>query len=172
MSPTDALRRLVVEEAKEPPTPEEIAAIEAALGAPLPAPFLEFLKVANGGKLDYSFDLARAGETLSLCFYTTYSTRRPRGWRPSPGTMLQEVATERADKGIAREILPFAMGGGSSVAYLDLTKEGNGRVVAYVEGLPGWTGDPRSAWVTIAPDFPSYVAGLYLNLEELRPHGE
>ena len=60
----------------------------------------------------------------------------------------------------------------ASVVFLDLTPEGNGRVVAYVEGLPGWDGDPASAFVVLAPDFAGFVDGLYRNLEEPRRHGE
>lgn len=166
------LRRLEVEDPLPPPTPEELAAIETELGAPLPAEFVAFLALANGGRLDYSFDVPTPGGEVPVSFHSLHHTRRPSALRPSPGSMLHEIAVERRTKGVARELLPFASDGGASVVFLDLTPEGNGRVLAWVEGLPGWDGDPRSASVVLAADFAAFVERLYLNLEEPRLHGE
>ena len=46
---------LEIDSPKPPPTEEEVAAIEEAAGAELPPALLDFLSVANGGKLDYTF---------------------------------------------------------------------------------------------------------------------
>ncbi|KAA0251025.1 SMI1/KNR4 family protein [Acidobacteria bacterium ACD] len=165
-------RTLEVEGPLPPPTAEEVAAIEEELGARLPAGFLEFLSSVNGGWLDYSFDVPVGGRGVPVSFHSLHHTRRPSMFRPSPGAMLHEIRAERRTKGVARQLLPFASDGGASVVFLDLTPEGNGRVVAYVEGLPGWDGDPASAFVVLAPDFAGFVDGLYRNLEEPRRHGE
>lgn len=167
-----ALPGLEVEDPLPPPTAEEIGAIEGELGARLPADFLSFLSYANGGRLDYGFDVRVGEEIVPVSFHSLHHSRRPSAWKPSPGAMLHEIRVERHTKGVARAFLPFASDGGASVAFLDLTPEGRGRVVAYVEGLPGWSGDPASAWVDLAPDFAGFVAGLYRNLEEPRRHGE
>lgn len=166
------IRRLEVEDPLPPPTAGEIAAIEEALGARLPPGFVAFLADANGGRLDYSFDVPAGGQTVPVSFHSLHHTRRPLPWKPSPGAMLHEIEAERRTKGVARELLPFASDGGASVVFLDLTPEGNGRVVAYVEGLPGWDGDPASAFVVLASDFAAFAAALYLNLEEPRRHSE
>lgn len=52
------------------------------------------------------------------------------------------------------------------MVYLDLTPEGNGRVVAYVEGLPGWAGKrTESAFIEIAASFDDYVSKLRIDIE-------
>ncbi len=165
-------RHLVVEDALPPPTGAELAALERELGAALPPSFVAFLREANGGWLDYAFDVPVQGGALPVTFHSLHSSRLPSSVRPSPGAMLHEIVSERRAKGIERGVLPFASNGGASIAYLDLTQEGNGRVVAFIEGLPGWDGEPASAFVTLAPDFDAFVSGLYLNLEEPRRHGE
>lgn len=69
---------------------------------------------------------------------------------------------ERQQKNTPREVLPFARDGGSSVVYLDLTKEGNGRVVAFVHGLPVWASKHQEdRYIVLAPDFLSYAKLLY-----------
>lgn len=165
-------RRLEVEDPLPAPTAEELAAVEAELGVPLPPEFVAFLAQANGGRLDYSFDVPVPGGALPVSFHSLHHTRRPSALRPSPGSMLHELSAERRTKGVARELLPFASDGGASVVFLDLTPEGSGRVVAYVEGLPGWDGDPHSAFVVLAGSFAAFLERLYRNLEEPRLHGE
>ena len=152
-----------VEAPKAPPTAEEIAAIEEAVGAALPPELLELLSVANGGKLDYTFELPTEAGPFPLCFYTLYSTRRPFPGRPPSGLILHELEVERRLKGLRAGLLPIAADGGTSVLYVDLAPESYGRVVAYVEGLPGWDGTPEGSFVDLAPGLPSYLSALFLN---------
>ena len=156
-------RNVEVDAPKAPPTPEELAAIEEAAGEPLPSDLLEFLEAANGGRLDYSFDLQTEAGPLPLCFYTLYSTRRPSPGRASVALILGELENERRLKALRPGLLPIAGAGGTSVLYVDLAPERRGRVVAYVEGLPGWDGTTEGCFVDLAPDLPSFLAGLYLN---------
>ncbi len=163
-------RHLEIEDPLDPPTAEELAAVEEAVGARLPGPFVEFLATANGGRLDYSFDVPAGDGVLRMVFWSVLSTRRPLPGVPAHGKLLHEIEAERRLRGAGRHLLPFATDGGASVVYLDLSPEGYGRVVAFIEGLPQWTGVLQSALVTLAPDFDGFVSALYLNLEEERFH--
>jgi len=161
--PAGRFLHLEIDAPKAPPTPEEIAAIEAAAGASLPAELLDFLRAANGGRLDYTFELPTGAGPFPLCFYTLYSTRLPAPGRPPAGLVLHELEIERRLKGLRAGLLPIAGDGGTSVLYVDLAPESYGRVVAYVEGLPGWDGTPEGSFVDLAPGLPSYLSALFLN---------
>ena len=160
---TDRIFRLEVDAPKAPPTAEELAAIEAAAGEPLTPELREFLAVANGGKLDYAFDLPTEAGPFPLCFYSLYSTRLPSRGRSAAGLILHELEVERRLKELRPGLLPIAGDGGTSVLYVDLAPERRGRVVAWVEGLPGWDGTTEGCFVDVSPGLSSFVAGLYLN---------
>ena len=67
-------RHLAIERAKLAPTAAQLAAIESLLGAPLPASFREFLRVANGGYSEYVVDVPVGdGKTERLCFCSIFS---------------------------------------------------------------------------------------------------
>ncbi|MHB8797158.1 MAG: SMI1/KNR4 family protein [Thermoanaerobaculia bacterium] len=157
---------LLVDAPKGPPTEAELAAIEEAVGAPIPEELREWLAAFNGGTLDYTFEVATEAGPFPLCFYSLYSTRRPSPARASAGLLLHELAMERRLKDVRPGLLPIAGDGGTSVLYVDLAPPGAGRVVAYVEGLPGWDGTTEGCFVEMAPDLPAYAAGLYLNTVE------
>lgn len=131
-------RHLAIEGAKPPPTETQLAIIETLLGANLPASFREFLRVANGGYLQYVVDVPSAsGRIEQLCFDRIFSA--------DEGTFLDEtfigeIRSAREYAKIPQGVLPFARDGGGSVVYLDLSCDGNGRVVAFVMGLPEWAG--------------------------------
>jgi hypothetical protein len=154
---------LEIDSPKAPPTEEEVAAIEEAVGGKLPAALLDFLAVANGGKLDYTFELPTEAGPFPLCFYALYSTRRPLPGRAPGGLILHELELERRLKGLRPGLLPVAGDGGTSVLYVDLSPERYGCVVAYVEGLPGWDGTPEGCYVDVAPGLSAFLAGLFLN---------
>lgn len=157
---------LEVEAPKAPPTAEEISAIETAVGERLPADLLDFLAAANGGTLDYTFELPTEAGPFPLCFYSVYSTRLPFPGRARGGLILHELEVERRLKGIRPGLLPLAADGGTSVLYYDLAAESRGRIVAYVEGLPGWDGTPEGCFVDLAPGLHELLSGLYLNTVE------
>ncbi len=158
--------RLLVDAPKAAPTDAELAAIEEAVGAPLPEELREWLAFASGGKLDYTFELSTEAGPFPLCFYSLYSTRRPSPARSAAGLILHELAMERHLKELRPGLLPIAGDGGSSVLYVDLAPERRGRVVAYVEGLPGWDGTTEGCFVEVARDLAEYAAGLFLNTVE------
>lgn len=163
---------LEIDAPKAPPTPEEISAIEAAAGASLPPELLDFLRIANGGRLDYTFELPTGAGPFPLCFYTVYSTRFPAPGRSPAGLLLHELDVERRLKALRPGLLPIAGDGGTSVLYVDLSAERYGRVFAWVEGLPGWDGTPEGCLVELAPGLPSYLEGLFLNtVDEPRRSG-
>ena len=161
--PAARFLHLEIEAPKAPPTEEEVAAIEAAAGGTLPFELVEFLAVANGGKLDYTFELPTEAGPFPLCFYSLYSTRRPFPGRAPGGLILHELEMERRLKGLREGLLPIACDGGTSVLYVDLAPERRGRVVAYVEGLPAWDGTLEGCFVEVAPSLPRFLSGLFLN---------
>jgi hypothetical protein len=161
-----------VDQPKAPPSPEELEAIETAVGARLPEALVGFLSEANGGKLDYLFELPTEAGPFPLCFYTLYSTRLPHPGRAATGLILHELAVERRLKGLRDGLLPIAGDGGTSVLYVDLSAQRRGRVVAWVEGLPGWDGTPDGCFVDLAPSLTDFLARLYLNTVEEPRRGE
>ena len=65
-----------------------------------------------------------------------------------------------------RALLPFAQDGCGSSVFLDLTPEGRGSVLAFVRGLPSWTGlRSDSVWLPLAESFDAYVSMLRLDRE-------
>jgi hypothetical protein len=162
---------LEVDAPKAPPTDEEIAAIQRAVGEKLPSDLLDFLAVANGGKLDYIFELPTESRPFPLCFYSLYSTRHPYPGRSPAGLILHELEVERRLKGLRSGLLPIAADGGTSVLYVDLAPERSGRIVAYVEGLPDWGGTPEGCFIDLAPSLDAFLAALYLNTIEESKRG-
>lgn len=161
-------RHLEVEVFVGEPTAAELAAIEQKLGAKLPTDFVSFLQVGNGGYLPYlvdvPFDDTDQIEVLSFC--GLYGTRSRRPSQKDRETFLVEIDAERIYKKIPLEVLPIARDGGSSILFLDLTPEGAGRVIAFVDGLPAWTGSRQnSAFVELAKNFTEFVDKLYLEPE-------
>ena len=167
----DRFPHLEVDAPKAPPTGEEIAAIETAVGVKLPPELLGFLAAANGGKLDYTFEVPTESRPFQLCFYSIYSTRHPYPGRSPAGLILHELEVERRLKGLRPGLLPIAADGGTSVLYVDLAPERSGRIVAYVEGLPDWDGTPEGCFIDLAPSLDEYLAALYLNTVEESKRG-
>lgn len=157
-------RHLAIESRQRPPTRAELDAIEAALGAKLPASFCDFLCHANGGCVEYVIDVpvgAMRDEKVSFC--SVFSTD---GSDDRAGNFLAELRCERTNTRIPPGVLPFARDGGGAVAYLDLSPGGRGRVVAYVHGLPEWAGHrTESSFVELATSFDEYVSKLRVNRE-------
>lgn len=162
---------LEVDAPKAPPTEEELSAIESAVGAKLPPDLLELLAGANGGKLDYVFELPTEARPFPLCFYSLYSTRLPYPGRSPAGLILHELEMERRLKDLRPGLLPIGADGGTSVLYVDLAPERHGRVVAYVEGLPGWDGTPEGCFVDLAPSLDDFLSALFLNTVEESKRG-
>jgi cell wall assembly regulator SMI1 len=152
-------RHLAIEQAKPAPTNEQLTAIEELLGARVPASFREFLQVANGGYLEYVMDVPFAdGRTETLSFCGIFSTKVGHF---CDGTFVGEIRASREYQKVPPGVLPFAQDGGGSMVYLDLSPTGKGRVVAFVQGLPEWTGlQTESQFLELAASFDEYVSKL------------
>ena len=164
-------RHLAIDNAKPAPTESQLRAIETLLDARLPESFIEFLNVANGGYLEYVIDVPmHTGRTEQLSFCGIFSADEGTF---CDETLVGEINAERQYKKIPPGVLPFARDGGSSMVYLDLTPEGNGSVVAFVQGLPEWTGlRTESAFIELADSFDEYVTKLRIDLEAIIDHLE
>ena len=157
---SEKFEHLEIEGAKDVPTLQEIEDVESLLGAKLPQDFLDFLEVANGAYLNGCIRIPPDDEELSFC--SVYHTGKDDDGRYGYETFIGEIQMERQHKNTPREVLPFARDGGSSVVYLDLTAEGNGRVIAFVHGLPDWASPHQEdRYIVLAPDFLSYAKLLY-----------
>jgi hypothetical protein len=149
-------RHLAIERAKAAPSESQLAAIEELLGASLPASFREFLKVANGGYLEYVVDVPVGdGKSEELSFCGIFSAE---DGDFCDKTFVGEIRSAQKYQKVPQGVLPFARDGGGSIVYLDLSPEGRGRVVAFVEGLPEWTGlRTQSGFIELASSFDEYV---------------
>lgn len=159
-------RHVAIDRAKPAPTSAQIVAIERFLGAQLPASFREFLQVANGGYIEYMIDVPfDNGKSEPLCFCSIFCADEGEFL---DGTFLGEVNSARQYQKIPAGVLPIARDGGGSMLYLDLSPEGKGRVVAFIEGLPEWTGlRTQSAFIELAASFDEYVDKLRIDREML-----
>ena len=162
-------RHLAIERAKPAPTEAQVAAIESLLGASLPASFREFLQAANGGYLEYVLDVPVGdGRSEELSFSGIFSAD---DGDFCDETLLGEIRSAREYQKVPPGVLPFARDGGGSIVYLDLSPEGCGRVVAFVAGLPEWTGlRTESAFVEVASSFDEYVSKLRIDRSSVIDH--
>jgi hypothetical protein len=63
-------------------------------------------------------------------------------------------------------LLPVARDGCGSLLMLDVGAEHYGRMVAFVHGLPAWTGSSRDdMFVELAPDLDAYLDSLFIDDE-------
>lgn len=160
-------RHLAIEGAKPPASLQQLSRIESVLGKRLPGSFREFLAVANGGYVEYVVDVQTGGgqlEPISFCSF--FSTEDG-----TSGTFLGEIRFARDNINLPHGVLPIARDGGGSMLYLDLTNEGQGRVVGFIHGLPEWAGlRTKSAFVELAASFDDYVAKLRIDREAALDH--
>jgi hypothetical protein len=148
---------------------EEARVLEEEIGRSLPPEYLAFLEVANGGSLEYVIRVP-SGEALG--FSTLYRLGRDDSDEYGPGTLLGSYrrlpgtvfAEILAAEGLAvRSLLPVARNGGGDQLSLDLSPEGNGRVLAATYGRPGLNGHPAIA--VLAADFHAYLDALIIDEE-------
>jgi hypothetical protein len=154
-------RHLALEGAKPAPTAQQIAAIEALLEAPLPPAFLAFLQVANGAYFDYTCDVPDGNGGVEKMGFNTFFSADEGDFCDE--TLVGEIRAARKHTDMPVGILPFARDGGNSMVYLDLTAEGGGRVLAYVQELPDWTGKRAHGLMQLAPSFDAWLDSLYID---------
>lgn len=152
----------------EPPLPApaqaDIAAIEAELGAALPASLQDFLHAANGAVIEYCCDVPLPdGGSEQLSFTSWFAAGLAASATPGDESLLGELRLARQDADFPALLLPLARDGGDSMLYLDLRPEGNGRVLAWVRELPAWTGRRAHGLHQLAPSLDAYLDGLYID---------
>jgi len=153
-------RHLVIRYFAGEPRIAELEAIEQALGTRLPAEFVEYLGAANGGSTEYAARVPPPdGEWIGMG--RLFSTHPDNKGKYSYGTFLGEIQVARETVKTPQEVLPFADDGGGCVFYLDLTVEGQGRVVVFRSGLPPWTGRPsEDKFIPVAVSFVEFIDSL------------
>jgi hypothetical protein len=162
-----AYKHIAIDNPAGPPTDDELAGIEALIGRKLPQSYLDFLAVANGGYIDYIIEIDQEGIVEAMSFCSVYSTH-PKNGTFGEGSVIGEIQRERTIRVIPATVLPFA-GDGDNCVYLDLTVPGTERVVAFIEGLPEWTGlATESRFIHIADSFDGYLDRLTIDQEQIR----
>ncbi len=158
-------RHLVISGFVGEPVQSELEAIEQKLGASLPVDFVEFLNVANGGNTVFSASVPPSdGEPIGLS--SLYSTKSAGTGESIYETFLGQIELARQNPTMPEEVLPFADNGGGSTFYLDLTPDGQGRVVVFRHGLPAWTGRPSDdAFIQVARTFVEFVDSLFIETD-------
>jgi hypothetical protein len=153
--PYRRFRHLAIERYKPAPTPAQMAEVEAALGAKLPNLVRDFLIAAQGGSIDYVFDVPLArGKTEPMVFGQIFAV----------ADLPAEIASAREHLAAPIGVLPFARDGGDSTVLIDA----KGKVVAALTGRPEWTGRKRaSGFVDLAPSFDAYLDGLHVDRDRI-----
>lgn len=137
--------------------PDVLAAVEAEVGGPLPLPYLRLLETANGGTVEYDVRTP-AGDVVSFPDLI-----------PADRLVMEYQALQESFLAVhlpVANLLPVARADDGSLLMLDVGFERYGRVVAFVHGLPAWTGSTRDdAFVELAPDIDAYVDSLFIDDE-------
>lgn len=162
-------RNLLIEDTNQQATDVEIISIENELGASLPNDYKKFLKSCNGGYLEYDILINFENEKSEyLCFSSLYRASRDDDWGCNPFELRQARKQERFPEA---GVIPIARDGGSSMLYLDM-REGC-KVVAFVQGLPEWTGlRQEDSLVVVANSFDDYLDKLTISDEMIKDHIE
>ncbi len=157
-------KHVVIADAQEKPTDEEIKALEKDLTTSLPESYRAFLDIANSGDLGfYYLDVPHPEMTIPRSFGFLYGTKPKMAGLPM-GQFSHELVQSRDGAQLPNEVLPVARDSSGCELYLDLTPgEGSGNVVAFIQGIEGWEDQPKdNAWVTVALDWDDYLNRLKL----------
>ncbi|PYE49472.1 SMI1/KNR4 family protein [Deinococcus yavapaiensis] len=153
-------RNVVFDNVSRPASPQDIAHLEAALGARLPRDVVDFLLAVGGGDCAFSTNVTLVdGSTRRIAL---------REWHGVEGPTTFEDALDFTCKtfGVPREVLPIANSNWHDFVFLDLTEQGDGRVVAFVMGHPAWTGwNTESEFVMVANSLTDLLDQLSLDDE-------
>lgn len=161
-------RDLVVESRGPPVATLLVQEVEALLGCALPSDYREFLVECNGGHMGYQIEVSFPNGFREYLEYGSLYSVDHGEWETNPF----ELRRAREDNQVPPQgVLPIARDGGGSVLYIDL--RAGYRVVAFVEGLPGWTGrSQESSLVEVATSFDEYLSKLVICDDIARDHIE
>ncbi len=146
-----------------PPADADVKSVERVLGAKLPPSYLEFLSVGNGAVCSGTIELEDSGGRRERVAFSEFFELGP----GKDSRLLREYRQLRRFMRSPREVLPIAQDGMGSVLFLDLTDEGTGRVVAFVDALPEWAGGRASGLLVAASSFEDYLSRLEVPREEI-----
>ncbi|MGW2018020.1 SMI1/KNR4 family protein [Streptomyces sp. NPDC001927] len=142
----------------------EVEALEREIGLPLPSSYRSFLEAAGGESLPYSVRLSACGPEPFQSFDDLYQLGRDSDGGYGWGTLLGECRRSR-DGWLAREVslvglLPIARNGGSDTLFLDLNPATQGRLHAFVHGIPHPGYLSKGVFTSVADDFDAYLDSL------------
>lgn len=150
----------------QPVRQRDIRRLERELGQRLPPAYVDFIRVANGGHLEYSVDLPPGGGGEPICFSRLYTITPNAAGDFSYGTVLGEkrqLPSTYYGPDLPGELLPIADDGGGSSLFLRLDPDHYGEVFAFVHGLPAWAGDTEhDSAGHVAQGFDAYLDLLYV----------
>lgn len=160
-------QNLIIEDTNESATEKELLALQGELGCEIPDDYKEFLLACNGGYLEYDLLVEfEDGNTEWMSYSSLYKLDASDDWESNPFEMHQERKKEGFPQ---KQVFPIARDGGGSVLYIDL-RDGY-KVVAFVEGLPGWAGlRQENSLVVVAESFNDYLSKLTLSDETIEYH--
>lgn len=155
------------------PDPDELAELETVVRVRLPTPYRAFLQVANGGRLDYHVRLpAEAGREV-IPFWHLYrlgaGDPAKKGFGTLPGEYGNRNSLWISEFASLERMLPIADDSSSNLLCLDLDPKTWGRVVAFIYGLPAWTGlTQHDVGAVVGDDFDAYLDGLFIAEDDAR----
>jgi hypothetical protein len=152
-----------------PPTTRQLALVERLVGSPLPESYIAFQRFCNGCVPEWNW----------------FKVETPWGWEEYIVAGFYTISTESADaedpdevvwqylhrgEEVPHGIMPIGLTSLGDLIYLDLTNDGNGRVVLAQHGLPAWASGKFPAntdlVIYVAPSFEAFLALLHEPPEE------
>ncbi|OZO05217.1 SMI1/KNR4 family protein [Pseudomonas sp. IB20] len=161
-------RGLIFDDTREGASDPAISQLEAQLGARLPDDYRQFLKVCNGGTVDYDVLATMSNGEEELLSFSLYGLQPGETYESNPF----ELEQLRKQPGFpAMGLLPIGRDGGASILLLDL-RDGRQDVGAMVAGLPAWKGRRQQGdeYVVLADTFTAYLDALHLSQERIAEH--
>ena len=161
-------RGLMLDDTREGASEQAISQLEALLGARLPDDYRQFLKVCNGGTVDYDVLATMSNGDKELLSFSLYGLQPGEGYESNPYELEQ---LRKQPDFPTTGVLPIGRDGGASLLLLDL-REGRQDVGAMVAGLPAWTGRRQQGdeYVVLADSFNAYLDMLHLSQERIAEH--
>ncbi|RSM91642.1 SMI1/KNR4 family protein [Kibdelosporangium aridum] len=150
--------------------PDELDALENAIGGRLPSAYRAFIEEANGGSLMYDIRVPPNDDGEIIGFTELLHIGRNEQGEYGYGTLLgayQRQQERSLGEHISmKRLLPIARDGGNDTLFLDLDPRDGGRLIAFVHGLPEWTGKTEhDVLAVVADSFDAYLDDLFISDE-------